>query len=55
MSLLLGFPQLRCSTIRAKVRIPAAGTVVKQANEVASDEWQLGEFNFDLEGMEILE
>ena len=35
--------------------IPAAGTVVKQANEVASDEWQLAEFNFDLEGMEILE
>jgi simple sugar transport system substrate-binding protein len=35
--------------------IPAAGTVVKQANEVASDEWQLGEFNFDLEGIEILE
>jgi basic membrane protein A len=35
--------------------IPSAGTVVKQADEMQSDEWLLSEFNFDLEGMEILE
>ncbi len=35
--------------------IPPAGTVVKQANETVSDEWLLAEFNFDIEGMEILE
>ena len=35
--------------------IPAAGTVVKPAGEVPSDEWLLSEFNFDLEGMVILE
>ncbi len=35
--------------------IPPAGTVVKQANDTVSDEWLLAEFNFDLEGMEILE
>jgi len=35
--------------------IPAEGTVVKPANEVPSDEWLLSKFNFDLEGMEILE
>ncbi|MBA7593624.1 hypothetical protein ES703_00553 [subsurface metagenome] len=35
--------------------IPAKGTVVKPANEVPSDEWLLSKFNFDLEGMEILE
>ena len=35
--------------------IPAAGTVVKPAGEMPSDEWLLSEFNFDLEGMVILE
>jgi simple sugar transport system substrate-binding protein len=35
--------------------IPSAGTVVKQADEMMSDEWLLSEFNFDLEGTVILE
>ncbi len=35
--------------------IPAAGTVVKQAGEMLSDEWLLSQFNFDLEGTVILE
>jgi basic membrane protein A and related proteins len=35
--------------------IPAAGTVVKAANEVPTDEWLLSKFNFDLQGMVILE
>jgi basic membrane lipoprotein Med (substrate-binding protein (PBP1-ABC) superfamily) len=35
--------------------IPAAGTEVKPAGEMPTDEWLLAEFNFDLEGMEILE
>jgi len=35
--------------------IPPAGTVVKQAGEMQSDEWLLSKFNFDLEGTEILE
>ena len=35
--------------------IPAAGTVVKQAGEMLSDEWLLSKFNFDLEGTVILE
>jgi basic membrane lipoprotein Med (substrate-binding protein (PBP1-ABC) superfamily) len=35
--------------------IPAAGTVVKPAGEVPTDEWLLSLFNFDLEGMMILE
>jgi len=35
--------------------VPAAGTVVKQAGEMLSDEWLLSEFNFDLEGTVILE
>ncbi len=35
--------------------IPPVGTVVKPAGEMPSDEWLLSEFNFDLEGMEILE
>jgi basic membrane lipoprotein Med (substrate-binding protein (PBP1-ABC) superfamily) len=35
--------------------VPAAGTVVKQANEMLSAEWLLSEFNFDLEGTVILE
>jgi basic membrane protein A len=35
--------------------IPEAGTVVKPAGEMPSDEWLLSQFNFDLEGMQILE
>jgi len=35
--------------------IPSKGTVVKPANEMPSDEWLLSKFNFDLEGMVILE
>jgi basic membrane lipoprotein Med (substrate-binding protein (PBP1-ABC) superfamily) len=35
--------------------IPSAGTVVKPAGEMMSDEWLLSEFNFDLEGTVILE
>jgi basic membrane protein A len=35
--------------------IPAAGTEVKPAGEMPTDEWLLSKFNFDLEGMEILE
>jgi basic membrane protein A len=35
--------------------IPAAGTEVKPAGEMPSNEWLLAKFNFDLEGMEILE
>ena len=35
--------------------IPAKGTVVKPANEMPSDEWLLSKFNFDLEGLVILE
>jgi len=35
--------------------IPAAGTVVKPAGEMPTDEWLLADFNFDLEGMKILE
>ncbi len=35
--------------------IPPAGTVVKPAGEMQSDEWLLSQFNFDLEGMVILE
>jgi simple sugar transport system substrate-binding protein len=35
--------------------IPAAGTVVKPAGEKPADDWLLSQFNFDLEGMEILE
>ena len=35
--------------------IPAAGTVVKQAGEMQSDEWLLSKFNFDLEGTVVLE
>jgi basic membrane lipoprotein Med (substrate-binding protein (PBP1-ABC) superfamily) len=35
--------------------IPAAGTEVKPAGEMPTAEWLLGEFNFDLEGMEILD
>lgn len=35
--------------------VPAAGTVVKPAGEQPTAEWLLSQFNFDLEGMEILE
>jgi basic membrane lipoprotein Med (substrate-binding protein (PBP1-ABC) superfamily) len=35
--------------------VPDAGTVVKPAGEMPSDEWLLSEFNFDLEGTVILE
>jgi basic membrane protein A len=35
--------------------VPAAGTVVKPAGEKPTAEWLLSEFNFDLEGMVILE
>ncbi len=37
------------------VPIPAAGTVVKPAGEEPAVEFLLSQFNFDLEGMEILE
>ncbi|UCD98369.1 MAG: BMP family ABC transporter substrate-binding protein [Chloroflexota bacterium] len=35
--------------------IPAAGTEVKPAGEEPTNEWLLSKFNFDLEGVEILE
>ena len=35
--------------------IPEKGKVVKPANEMPSDEWLLFKFNFDLDGMTILE
>ncbi len=35
--------------------VPPKGTVVKPANEMPSDEWLLSKFNFDLEGLVILE
>jgi basic membrane protein A len=35
--------------------VPEAGTVVKPAGEVPTAEWLLSQFNFDLEGMVILE
>ena len=35
--------------------IPAAGTAVKAAGEVPTDEWLLSQFNFDVEGVTILE
>ena len=35
--------------------IPAAGTEVKAAGEVPTDEWLLSQFNFDLAGVTILE
>ena len=37
------------------VPVPAAGTVVKPAGEVPTAEWLLSQFNFDLEGTELLE
>jgi len=35
--------------------VPAAGTEVKPAGEAPTDEWLLSLFNFDVEGVEILE
>jgi len=35
--------------------VPAAGTTVKPAGETPTNEWLLSQFNFDLEGMTILE
>lgn len=35
--------------------IPAAGTVVKPAGQMPTDDWLLSKFNFDLEGMNILD
>jgi basic membrane lipoprotein Med (substrate-binding protein (PBP1-ABC) superfamily) len=35
--------------------VPDAGTVVKPAGEMPTAEWLLSQFNFDLEGMQILE
>jgi basic membrane protein A and related proteins len=35
--------------------IPAKGTVVKPAGQMPTDEWLLSKFNFDLEGMTILQ
>lgn len=35
--------------------IPAAGTVVKPANQMPTDEWLLSKFNFDLQGLKILQ
>ena len=35
--------------------VPAEGTEVKPAGETPTDVWLLSEFNFDLEGMQILE
>jgi basic membrane lipoprotein Med (substrate-binding protein (PBP1-ABC) superfamily) len=35
--------------------VPAAGTVVKAAGEMPSAEWLLSQFNFDLEGVQILD
>jgi basic membrane protein A len=35
--------------------IPAAGTSVKPAGEMPTDAWLLSQFNFDLQGMQILD
>ncbi len=35
--------------------VPAAGTEVKPAGEEPTDEWLLSKFNFDVQGVEILE
>ena len=35
--------------------IPAAGTEIKAAGEVPTSEWLLSQFNFDMQGMVILE
>jgi simple sugar transport system substrate-binding protein len=34
--------------------IPAKGMVVKKAGQMPPDEWLLGKFNFDLDGVTIL-
>ena len=34
--------------------IPAKGTVVKKAGQIPTDEWLLGKFNFDLDGVTVL-
>lgn len=38
-----------------EVPVPAEGTVVKPANEMPTDEWLLGQFNFSLAGVTILD
>jgi len=35
--------------------VPEAGTEVKPAGEMPTDEWLLSLFNFDVQGVEILE
>jgi simple sugar transport system substrate-binding protein len=35
--------------------IPSAGTTVKEAEQMMSDEWLLSQFNFDLQGTVVLE
>jgi basic membrane protein A len=35
--------------------IPAKGTVVKKAGEMPTDEWLLSKFNFDLNGLNVLQ
>jgi simple sugar transport system substrate-binding protein len=35
--------------------VPAKGTVVKKAGEKPTNEWLLSQFNFDLEGMNVLQ
>jgi basic membrane protein A len=35
--------------------IPAKGTVVKKAGEMPTDEWLLSKFNFDLDGLNVLQ
>lgn len=35
--------------------VPAEGTVVKPAGQMPTDEWLLSKFNFDLQGMNILD
>jgi basic membrane lipoprotein Med (substrate-binding protein (PBP1-ABC) superfamily) len=37
------------------LEIPAAGTEVKPAGEMPTDEWLLSQFNFDVQGVTILE
>ncbi|MFQ5577938.1 MAG: BMP family ABC transporter substrate-binding protein [Anaerolineae bacterium] len=37
------------------VPVPAAGTTVKPAGEVPTAEWLLSQFNFDLDGLKLLE
>ena len=37
------------------LEIPAGGTEVKPAGEMPTDEWLLSQFNFDVQGVTILE